>query len=143
MMPQSAIFAPFFAALLLTAIVWSYMYFRRIAFVRASGADPEEFRSPEALNALAPAEVSNPSDNLKNLFEIPVIFYALCLYLFVTGSVDGGYVAAAWTFVFFRGVHSLIHCTCNRVLWRFCAYFASTLAVWFMLLKAVVEFAAG
>ena len=38
--------------------------------------------------------MSNPSDNLKNLFEMPVLFYALSLYLYATSQVDGLYVAA-------------------------------------------------
>jgi hypothetical protein len=29
------------------------------------------------LARLSPAAVANPSDNLKNLFELPVLFYAL------------------------------------------------------------------
>ena len=76
--------------------------------------------------------MSNPSDNLKNLFEIPVIFYALALVLFVTGQVDAVYVGAAWVFVVFRALHSAVHCTINVIMVRFNLYLVSTLAVWFM-----------
>jgi hypothetical protein len=41
---------------------------------------------------ISPASVSNPSDNLKNLFEIATLFYALCLYLYVIRQVDHVYV---------------------------------------------------
>jgi hypothetical protein len=64
---------------------------------------------PGELARLSPPSVSNPSDNLKNLFELPVLFYALSLYLFVTRQVDGTYVAAAWVFFVFRVAHSAIH----------------------------------
>jgi hypothetical protein len=37
-----------------------------------------------SLVELFPSEFSNPSDIFKNLFEIPVLFYALAQYLFVT-----------------------------------------------------------
>ena len=37
---------------------------------------------PRIREKLSPAEVSNSSDNLQNLFEISVLFYAFILYLF-------------------------------------------------------------
>jgi hypothetical protein len=52
-------------------------------------------RSRTKWEALHRVAVSNPSDNLKNLFEIPVLFYALALYLFITNQVDVAYVTAA------------------------------------------------
>ena len=35
-MQQTAIFGPFFATVLLTLVVWLYMYLRRITFIRTS-----------------------------------------------------------------------------------------------------------
>ena len=89
---------------------------------------------------MTPAAVSNPSDNLKNLFELPVLFYALALLLFVTNRVDATYVAAAWAFVVFRAAHSVVHCTFNRVMVRFSCYLAASLALWFMLLRAGADY---
>ncbi len=86
--------------------------------------------------------MSNPSDNLKNLFEIPVIFYVLALYLFVTNQVDTAYVSAAWVFVMFRALHSAIHCTVNIVMLRFYLYLFSTLAVWFIAARAALHYLA-
>ena len=129
------IFAPFFAMMCLTLVVWVYMYARRIPFIRRSGLRDDQL-TPMELARVSPPGVSNPSDNLKNLFEIPTIFYALALYLHVTQSVDGVYVAAAWVFVGFRALHSLVHCTFNLILLRFTLYAISTLAVWFMAIRA-------
>lgn len=137
-MEQTAIFGPFLAAMGLTAGVWAYMYVKRISFIQRSGVTPEELAVPGRLAEITPPEVSNPSDNLKNLFEIPVLFYALALYLYVTGQVDGPYVAAGWVFVGFRALHSGVHCTVNRVMLRFTLYLVSTLAVWFMLARAAL-----
>jgi hypothetical protein len=137
-MHQTAIFAPFFATMLLTFAVWAYMYARRIPFIRSSGLTPGELAIPGRLAEISPAEISNPSDNLKNLFEIPVLFYALALYLYVTQQVDALYVAAAWIFVVFRVLHSAVHCTVNIVMLRFWLYFASTAAVWSMLFRAAL-----
>ena len=137
-MNQTAIFGPFFATMFLTLLVWLYMYIRRIRFITSSKISPTDLAVPGALAQLSPAAVSNPSDNLKNLFEIPVLFYALALYLFVTSQVDAAYVGAAWIFLVFRAVHSAVHCTFNLVILRFYLYLIATLAVWFMVIRAAV-----
>jgi hypothetical protein len=140
MMPQTAIFGPVFATVLLTLLVWVYMYIRRISFFTRNKVNPKDLAVPGALGLLSPPEVANPSDNLKNLFEIPVIFYALALYLFVTSQVDAAYLTAAWIFVAFRALHSVVHCTVNVVMLRFYLYLISTLAVWFMAGRAALRY---
>jgi hypothetical protein len=135
-MTQTAIFGPFFATMFLTLVVWVYMYVRRISFISGNQLNPQELAVPGALAQLSPPAVSNPSDNLKNLFELPVIFYAIALYLFATKQVDAGYVAAAWVFAGFRVLHSAVHCTFNLVLLRFYLYLFATLALWFMVIRA-------
>lgn len=142
-MPQTAIFGPVFATILLTVIVWVYMYIRRIRFIVSSRISPADLAVPGALARLSPPAVSNPSDNFRNLFEIPVIFYALALYLFVTRQVDGAYVAAAWIFVAFRVLHSAVHCTINIVMLRFYLYLFSTVAVWFLAARAALAYLAS
>jgi hypothetical protein len=137
-MAQDAIFSPFFATVFLTLLVWVYMYIRRISFFKRQKVRPKELTTPGALAQISPPSVSNPSDNLKNLFEIPVLFYAIVLYLFVTKQVDAVYVNAAWIFVAFRVLHSIVHCTFNLIMLRFYLYLFSTLAVWFIAIRAAV-----
>jgi hypothetical protein len=128
---QSAIFAPFFSMMLLTLTVWVYMYSRRIPFIMRNKLTAEGL-TPAGLARLSPPQVANPSDNLKNLFELPAIFYALVLYLYVTSQADALYLVAAWVFVGFRFLHSGVHCTVNIVVLRFWLYCISALALWFM-----------
>lgn len=139
-MQPTAIFGPFLALMLLTLIVWVYMYVRRIGFITRERIDPRRLEIPGELARVSPAAISNPSDNLKNLFELPVLFYALSLLLFVTQRVDATYVTAAWVFVGFRVAHSLVHCTFNRVMVRFYCYLAASLALWFMVLRATLAY---
>ena len=139
-MPQTAIFGPFFATIGLTLVVWVYMYVRRIRFINSSRLSPEQMAIPGELARLSPAAVSNPSDNLKNLFEIPVLFYVLALYLFATQQVDSTYVIAGWIFAVFRMLHSAVHCTFNRVMLRFNLYLVSTLALWFSAGRAALRY---
>lgn len=138
-MLQTAIFGPVFAMLCLTFLVWVHLYVRRIHFITNDGLTPEQLAVPGALADLSPPAVSNPSDNFKNLFEIPVLFYVLALYLFVTSQVDATYLIAAWVFVAFRALHSAVHCTINIVMLRFYLYLISTLAVWFIGARAALD----
>ena len=139
-MPQTAIFGPMFLTIILTIVVWIYLYVRRISFISANQLKPGELSAPGRLAELTPPAVSNPSDNFKNLFEVPVIFYALALYLFVTNQVDTTYVVAGWIFAVFRVLHSAVHCTINIVILRFYLYLVSTLAVWFMAVRAALHY---
>lgn len=138
-MDQHRIFGPMFAMMLLTFVVWAYMYARRLALIRAIGLDPNR-ATPAELARVSPPSVSNPSDNLKNLFEIPVIFYALTIYLFVAQSVDSGHLAAAWLFVLFRVLHSAVHCTANVIVVRFWLYVISSGILLFMVLRATTGY---
>src|SRR5215831_5397124 len=139
-MRQAAIFGPFFAMMFLTLVVWLYMYIRRISFITGSGVNSQDLAVPGALAQISPPAVNNPSDNLKNLFEIPVLFYALVLYLFITKQVDAPYLDAAWVFVAFRVLHSAVHCTFNLVMLRFYLYLIATLAVWFIAIRAAINY---
>lgn len=142
-MTSQAIFGPFFATMFLALVVWIYMYVRRIHFINSNKISPNDLAVPGALARLTPPGVSNPSDNFKNLFEMPVLFYALALYLFVTNQVDAIYVYAGWVFVAFRALHSAVHCTFNLVLLRFWLYAIATIALWCMVLRAAFAYFAA
>jgi hypothetical protein len=136
-MNQAVIFQPFMATMILTMVVWIYMYSRRLPFIFSRGLDPKQM-TPFELARVSPPQVSNPSDNLKNLFEMPTVFYAVVLYLYATNQVDTGYLGAAWGFFLFRAMHSIVHCTFNLIPLRFALYVISAGALWFMVLRAAI-----
>jgi hypothetical protein len=138
-MEQNQIFGPVFIMMLLTLLVWIFMYSKRLSLIRSMNLDAQQL-TPGEIARVSPPAVSNPSDNLKNLFEVPVLFYALMLYLFVTGQVDKFYLDAAWLFVFFRTLHSAVHCTINIVVVRFTFYVLSCGCLFFILLRAAIGF---
>lgn len=139
-MQPAAIIGPFLAMAVLTLAVWILLYVRRVRYLLAERIDPQRIATPEQKHALIPAEVNLPANNLANLFELPVLFYALCLYLYVSGTADLAFVGAAWVFVAARALHSFVHCTSNHVMTRFRIYMAASLALWFMLLRAVIQY---
>ena len=137
-MNQATIFQPFLATMILTLVVWIYMYGRRLPFIFSSGLDPKQM-TPLELARLSPPQVSTPSDNLKNLFELPTVFYAVVLYIYVTHQVDAVFVGAAWGFFLLRVLHSAVHCTFNFIPLRFVLYVISAGAVWFMVIRAAIS----
>lgn len=136
-MTHESILLPMLGMMVLTAIVWVVLYAKRIPAMRRAGKPTQAYTTPDRGLEILPDEVSYPAYNFKNLFELPVLFYALCLYLYATSTAGTADVIAAWLFLVFRVVHSAIHCTVNIVMARFLAYSAAALALWFMLGRAV------
>jgi hypothetical protein len=137
-MQTSDILPPLFAMMLLTLLVWVYMYARRLAYLGAQRIDAQALTTPEKLNALLPESVNNASNNLKNLFELPVLFYAVCLYLYASHGVGALDVYCAWAFVALRTLHSVVHCSVNTVLLRFGTHFLAATVLWTMVVRAAL-----
>jgi hypothetical protein len=135
-MPSAELALPMLGMMILTLLVWVFMFIRRISYAQSNKIDIEDFRTPADVQALIPDAESAPGNNLKNLFELPILFYAICLYLTVTLQVDSLYVNCAWAFLVLRVLHSLIHCTYNKVAHRFAVYMLSGIALWIMVVRA-------
>ncbi|MGI9238294.1 MAG: MAPEG family protein [Woeseiaceae bacterium] len=142
-MNNDLILQPMIGMMLLTAVVWFYMYAKRIPAMKSAGVPVQTYTTPDKVIGVIPESVNYPAYNLKNLFELPVLFYALCLALYVTGEVDTIYVVAAWIFLVFRVLHSIVHCTSNIVMLRFYLYAAGALALWFMVIRAAIDIIRG
>jgi hypothetical protein len=138
-MSKDLILQPMVVMMLLTAVVWLILFAKRIPAMRKVKLPAQTYTTPDKTIDLLPEAVSYPSNNLKNLFELPVLFYMLCLLLYVSDNVDGIYVAAAWSFVGFRALHSLVHVTVNIVMVRFLCYLAASIALWFLLIRAAID----
>jgi hypothetical protein len=130
---------PLLAMMGLTATVWLFMYVRRLGYMLAKGIDAQDVSTPQKMAALIPEAVERPANNLRNLFELPVLFYALCLLLTHMGWAQALDVQLAWAFVGLRALHSLVHCTINYVNARFAFYVLSSLALWAMLARACLR----
>ena len=136
---DAAIFQPMLALMVLTAVVWVYLYAVRIPAMKRARRPVQTYTSPDKVIDTLPERANFPANNFKNLFELPVLFYALCLYLYVAGRVDIYYVYLAWTFFAFRVAHSAVHCTFNRVILRFWLYCAGAIALFVMLIRATID----
>ncbi len=127
-MSPSAIFLPAVAMVALTIAVLFQMFFER---KRQVSADRIPFREIPSSSQMATRFVDTRcADNYRNLFEMPVLFYVALVVAFVTAQVSPLVLGLAWGYVALRALHSVIHCTYNRVMHRFYAFLASNILVW-------------
>jgi len=137
-MDQTKIFIPFFGLMLLTILVWCYMYYLRLSFIFRKKIDTQALAMQYHMLDTIPDKQNYSSENLINLFELPVLFYTVCLFLYVANQVDEFNLILAYGFLIFRIIHSLIHCTYNRVVHRFYAYVVSAIILWVMIIRAFI-----
>jgi len=132
MTPSTAIFWPVIAQVLLTYGIYMVVSARRLGAVKAGTAKVSDFKVP----SIEPEPSATAARNLVNQFELPVLFYAACLSLYVTGGAGTVAIVAAWAFVLARAVHAYVHVTSNRVRLRrrlFIASLAVNLVQWLLL----------
>jgi len=123
---------PMFALGMLTFVVLVVMFRQRVAEIRSRRISLGAIATSRGMATL---EDVAPADNFRNLFEMPVLFYAVSLTLAVTGARTSWLLGLAWAYVALRVLHSAIQLTHNRVRPRFNAFAASAavlLAIWVM-----------
>lgn len=126
-MGTNAIWGPAFAMVALTFAVWWRMYVVRIGQMKRERIHPQAVAT--SAQSAAKLTDSRAADNFRNLFELPVLFYVALAVAAQTGLASMPVLVLAWAFVMLRALHSAIQCGYNKVMHRFYAYAASTLAL--------------
>ena len=111
------------AMVLLVCIVSVRLLQSRMAEMRAKRIHPQAASNSAQMGAKL--ENVQAADNYRNLFESPVLFYALVALALATGYAPNWLVIGAWFYVALRFAHSFIQCTYNKVMHRFPVFFAS------------------
>ena len=110
-----------------TLVVLLLIPFVRVRSVQRREISPNDFKYGES--AAVPPNVSIPNRNYMNLLELPMLFYVICVVLYVTDGGSPLSVFVAWAYVGLRVAHSLIHLTYNHVLHRLFAFTLSNVAL--------------
>lgn len=137
---MTSILTPVLALIVLSLVVWIWMYATRIPAMQKAGIDPQSARFPGSLDVLPdiPRQIAN---NYNHLMEQPTIFYAMVFYLHLTGQGDDLNIWLAWAYVGLRAIHTLIQCTINVVPLRFTVFSLSTLVLMAMAIRALMALA--
>ena len=123
---------PTFALVALIFVVWFTLFIQRFRHMRRNPPRAEDFADGDAaMRYFRPVEM--PANNLANLFEMPVLYFALVPLMIVTAQANYIQVTLAWVFVAARALHSFIHVGPKKVQPRFFVYLVSVavlMAMW-------------
>ena len=130
------ILLPMLAMIILTAAVSMLLLATRLPLIiRHFGHLQGAMHSDELRPKLSP-RMRFITDNYNHLFEQPVLFYALVVYLHLSETIDELQIQMAWLYVASRAIHSLIHLTNNNVSARALAFVISMIILIVMIFRA-------
>lgn len=129
---------PTVALAMLIFTVWFVLLRQRFAYIAANPPTAGTFANGESV-ARYFRPVERPAHNLANLFEMPVLYFALVPLLILTGYASTIQVVLAWIFVTLRALHSLVHIGPNAVRLRARIYIASCVALAAMWLGLAID----
>ena len=126
-MPDLRLLWPLVAMVALVLAVALRLFVERIGEMKERRIHPQRV----ATQAMAAKELTRTqsADHFRNLFEVPVLFYAGVLAALALHVRSDALLALAWAFVAARYAHAIVHLGYNRVMHRFYAYLAGLLAV--------------
>ncbi|WP_064823062.1 MAPEG family protein [Rhizobium phaseoli] len=126
------IFWPLLAHVALVYGLYALLGARRAEMVRAGKIAKSDYRE----NRDEPAESLAVKNCLANQFELPVLFYACCILLYVTEADNIVAVGLAWLFVALRYAHAAVHVSSNDLRYRsplFAAGYLTLAGMWLWL----------
>ena len=138
----TAILWPTLALVALIFAVWIQIPFRRVRYIATNPPKRGDLASGEAARRYF-APIDLPANNLANLFEMPMLFFALVPLLLVTRHAGTIEVALAWSYVALRAAHSVVHTGANVVRVRFLIYIASCAVLFAMWLGFAIDLVMG
>ncbi|CAH0339386.1 MAPEG family protein [Rhizobium sp. CECT 9324] len=122
-------FWPLVAHAFLVFCLYGLLVLRRSDVVRSGKVERIAFRE----NLAEPEESRVVNKSIANQFELPILFYAVCVLLYITQADNLVAVALAWFFVAARYAHAYVHVFGNRLQLRrplFGLGFATLFALW-------------
>ena len=120
-MNGEAIFWPMLVQMLLTFAIYGLVSLRRIGAIKSGQAKASDYRIP----SIEPEPSATAARSLINQFELPVLFYAACLVLFVLGPQVRSPFSLPGCLRWSRIAHAYVHVTTNRLRYRRPLFIAS------------------
>lgn len=137
-MSQVDIMYPVFVQVLLTVSVYGLLAVARARAVRSM--DRQRGNPDLAMGRVSwPDDAVKRSNNQRNQFELPVLFYAVVGFALILKGADTLMIVLAWLFVLTRILHAAIHIGPNKVRWRSPAFALGLLIVAVMWIKLLLH----
>ena len=125
-MDSILIIYPIFPVILLNFIVMVHM---RVMIQKAIRTREVRYRWFRAYQGSVPEYMLVARLHYKYFFEIPFLFYVLCIVLYVFDDVSSIDIWIAWLFVIFKVVHSYVRMTSNHVPFRAYAFYGCAIVL--------------
>ena len=117
---DTQIFLPMYYMVWLTTAVFLFSLTIRLKEVYLNkgeaAVDGEEHRHPPFTTGSM--LLKNAQRNLSNLLEFPILFYAVCICIYITQNTDDVFIDLAYWFFYLRVLHSLYHVFFNQLIWK-------------------------
>jgi len=113
---------PLIAMIVLTLIVGVQLFYCNSKAVLKGEVNIKSFR---LFDSEIPNNLQSISQHYKNMFELPILFYILCIMNIVDNNYTNFDVIIAWGFVSFRFLHSLVRISNQNVHLRFGLFIGS------------------
>ncbi len=133
-MISNQIFLPVLVQILITISGYLLLGVRKSRAVKSNNVDLEKAALD---NDAWPDYVRVVSNNIRNQFQVPVLFYVLCILFYSIDAVSAMVLYLAWAFVISRAIHAYIHMSSNFVPARFTVF-----TIGFTIMIVMVVFAA-
>jgi hypothetical protein len=127
---EYSILLPPTALAFLTGFVWLRMGSDRLGELRSRRIHPQQVATSKQMSETL--QNTQSADHFRNMFEVPVLFYALCGFIAITRLTTLLLLACAWGYVALRAAHAYIHLSHNKVVRRFQTFVASTIVLYVM-----------
>jgi len=112
---NTEIFLPMFYLMLQTVVVLLFSSSIRLKeiYLNKNVAGEEQRHPPFDQGSRV---LKNAQRNLANLFEFPILFYAVCICIYMTGNVDEYFITLAYSFFYLRVIHTIYHIFFNQLI---------------------------
>ena len=138
---SGSLLAPGAVLALWTLIMFGWVAATRFPALKKTGIDlskaPPGGRGAD-LEGILPPEVNWKSHNYTHLLEQPTLFYAVIVFLHLSGGNTDLTRGLAWAYVVLRIAHSLWQATVNRIPVRLALFALSSLCLIALSLLAVI-----
>jgi len=136
-MNKILLMTPVFGMVLLTVGIALWMLKLRYRAVMQDGVSVSYFKFNRG--AELPDYLMRVTQHYDNLFETPLLFYIVVLFVLVLNANDMVYVVLAWSYFVSRMVHAYVHTTRNKVLVRRNAFIVSSIILLCLWAKLVID----
>jgi hypothetical protein len=135
-MNSNQIFLPVLVQILITIAGFMLLGVRKAKALKKNEVD----MTKTALdNDAWPDYVLQVSNNIRNQFQVPVLFYVLCFVFYSINAVTTTVLVLAWAFVISRVLHAYIHMSSNNVPARFRTFLVGFVIMFIMTIFAASE----